>query len=132
MSDTKTEDDVETTDDEEVEALFVGVRDIDIADLSERHHRGEHGPVILAGYWVLLGTGDNVPERYHGHLAAIVESPWAAAYLGQETALPGYTYERNGTYTVRTRDEADALLTDLDEDDFIAISPDRVTLTNHA
>jgi len=87
--------------------------DVDIADLPDTKYKGEHPPLILAGYWVRLGDDADVPERYRGHIAAVVESPWTSSPYAdddQTSAVKGYRYNKDKKFLVRTRDEGNALL----------------------
>lgn len=107
--------------------------DVDIADLSDRHRRGEHPPLILAGYWVKLGYHDDVPERYRGSIATIVTSPFTNvpfASDGDET-IHGYRYDKDKQFMVRTRGEGEASF-EVPFEAFESYSDSRATLLNYA
>ena len=88
----------------------------------------EFGPVILEGYWVILGEGKEVPEEARGHIASIVSSPWKTAYLGQAGQdIPGYVFEKDEKFRVQTRDEHNQQF-ECTEKAFIQVSPTRVGL----
>jgi hypothetical protein len=104
--------------------------DVDIATVPVEEHDGEVIPPIPVGAWVRLGSSDNVPERFWGHLAAVVESP---TFLTNGDLAPR-TYETQPddvTIVVKTRDEADALLR-IEKGDIAAFSPDRAGLVSVA
>jgi hypothetical protein len=116
------------------DALAVGVGDVDIADLSKRKRKGESPALILAGYWVRLAAHDDVDDRFVGHIAAVLESPWKSVPFAdddQESAIHGYRYDDTKLFRVQTRDEVNAIL-EVPYEAFSEVSDSRAGLLNHA
>lgn len=107
--------------------------DVDIADLSSRKRRGEHPPLILAGYWVKLNSHDDVPERYRGSIASIVTSPFTnVPFAGDsEETIHGYRYDKDKKFMVRTRGEGEASF-EVPYEAFDSVADSRATLLNFA
>jgi hypothetical protein len=98
----------------------------DVADVEPGSGAGESGPLILAGYWVTLGSGGNVPEGAEGKIAAVVSSPWKSAPIGvPDQPIRGYTFDEEEKFLVRLRDETNALL-ELEQSDFVKTGETRV------
>lgn len=120
--------------DDAPEAEQLPVLDVDVADVPDKKFKGESPPLVLAGYWARLAVHEDVPERFQGHIAAILESPWTSSpYANDEqaAAIAGYRYDKDKLFLVRTRDEADATL-ELPFEAFSEVSDSRATLSAHA
>jgi len=104
------------------------VGDVDVADVEPGKGKGEIGPIILPGYWVRLAEHDDVDEAYWGHFGVILDGPWQPAPIGVENSgIPGYTYDKDKLYLVRTRDAANALV-EVPEDALAETGQNRVEL----
>lgn len=104
--------------------------DVDVTDVEEGDGDEENGPLVLPGYWVILGKHKAVPASAVGHHAAVLSSPWANAPVGtplDAQPIVGYTFDEGKLFTVRTRDEANQLL-EVPEAAFTTISETRVGL----
>lgn len=102
--------------------------DADVAELDSKPRKGEVGPLVLPGYWVLLGAGEGVEDRFVGHAAEVVSSPWSAAPIGAgDQPIRGYVFDESKSFIVRTRDDANSLL-GVTEDEFTRVSETRVGL----
>jgi hypothetical protein len=80
-------------------------------------------PLIPTGAAVLLGHGDEVPERYRGVVALVIDAP---RYLCNGCDLSPRPHEHQPedvVFTVRTRDDADTIL-NLTRASFDKISPE--------
>jgi len=105
--------------------------DPDVADVEAGSGEGEVGPVVLPGYWVQLGKSDKYDDRFIGHLAVVLESPWAPAPIGvPDQPIAGYTYDDTKPYTVQTRDDANAILL-VEDDDLLGTGQWRQELQMH-
>jgi hypothetical protein len=81
-------------------------------------------PLIYAGTWVRLGSGENVPEELHGHEATVSFAPMHLQTDPDEFSSTPYQYqEEDDEFTVETRDQYSATLTGLKRSDFQDISP---------
>jgi hypothetical protein len=105
----------------------------DVADISDKHRKGEVGPVILAGAWVQLGSDDDVPEEARGKIGVVTESPWqnAPGTWFEDQEIKGYFFDDEKDFTVKLRDETDGFVT-VPADGIVAVSESRGSLQNFA
>ena len=133
VDDTTTED-VVVPEVEAAEELSAPVLDVDIADLSKRKRAGEQPALVLAGYWVRLGKHDSVDDRFVGHIAAVLSSPWKSVPFAddsQESAIHGYRFNKDELFRVQTRDEVDAIF-EVPFEAIIEVADSRAGLLKHA
>lgn len=126
-------EDTATVDEAPVEEVLPG-GDVDIADLSKRKRKGESPPLVLAGYWVRLNDHEDVPERFVGHIAAVLDSPWKSVPFAddsQESEIHGYRFNKDQLFRVQTRDEVNAIL-EVPAEAFAEVADSRSGVLNHA
>lgn len=102
--------------------------DVDVADVDAGSGDGEVGPLILPGYWVILGPNSDVESRFEGHPAAVIESPWASAPIGTpDQVIAGYTFDPAKKFLVQTRDDANVTF-EVTQDAFLKVAETRAAL----
>jgi hypothetical protein len=84
----------------------------DVGDISDKKHKGEVGPVVLAGLWVKLGSGKDVPDEAKGKIGVVLESPWTNAPWSsfQDMPVQGYVLDEEKDFVVKLRDETDGIV----------------------
>jgi hypothetical protein len=112
---------VETEAPPEEEAPLPG-GDVDVADLPKTRHRGEKDPPIPLGSWVRLADHEDVPARFVGHIAAVLNSPTEEIDV-DHTDNTRTVQKKGALITVKTRDEAGVTL-QLPPEAFSEVSPD--------
>ena len=83
--------------------------DVDVATIDQAYYEGEFPPVLNLESWVRLGNHESVPDRFRGHIAAVVDAP---TFLCNCDWSPN-THEHpspNSLVTVKLRDETGATL----------------------
>lgn len=85
--------------------------DVEVALLPADDNAGEwHAPLNVEDWVVLDGSHDEVPDRLDGHIAYVVQSHSVPAPDSQGGPNSAQALDEDAPVTVRTRDEADALL----------------------
>lgn len=79
-------------------------------------------PVLYVSTWVRLASTPNVPERFHGTLAHIVEAPVERVESGLLSPRPYDVQDPEAEFSVRTRGSESIVLTGLTRKDFTAVS----------
>jgi len=107
--------------------------DVDVEDLDDSEHEGEHAPLILAGYWVRLGVHEAVDEEFVGAIASVVESPWTnAPWTGDtEQTISGYYFDEEKDFLVKLRGSNEAIF-EVPAEAIAASAQDRPTLLAYA
>ncbi|RPJ49842.1 MAG: hypothetical protein EHM23_36105 [Acidobacteria bacterium] len=107
--------------------------DVDVEDLDDSEHEGEHAPLILAGYWVRLGVHEAVDEEFVGAIASVVESPWTnAPWTGDtEQTISGYYFDEEKDFLVKLRGSNEAII-EVPAEAIAASAQDRPTLLAYA
>lgn len=77
----------------------------DLANVPTDEHEGEHQAPLNAESWVILdGASDQVPDRFDGHLAAVLSWPTSVEHDTDTGETITYT-SPDGWYTVQERSQ---------------------------
>ncbi|RPJ55692.1 MAG: hypothetical protein EHM23_25425 [Acidobacteria bacterium] len=107
--------------------------DVDVEDLDDTEHEGEHPPLILAGYWVKLGVHESVEDEFVGAIASVVESPWTNVPFAGDTeeTITGYRFDEDKDFLVKLRGSNEAIF-EVPAEAIAASAQDRPTLLAYA
>jgi len=107
--------------------------ELDREDIPEAEYEGEKPALVLAGYWVKLGSDDDVPEEFWGAIAAVVESPWTPVPFAHdsEEEITGYRFDEDKKYLVKLRGASEALI-EVPAESIVEAAQDRPNILNYA
>jgi hypothetical protein len=104
------------------------VGDLDVKDVKEVKGKGEFPPELTLESWVRLGKHDDVPERFVGHIAAVLVIPKKFDFDQNQ-----WVQDFDKPVQVQTRDEAQSILyLPMAAFSEIAYTGGRPGLTSHA